>query len=239
MPPKSRFVDYSVTYNREARAKEAFIALKLSGHNPKKGILLDLGCGGGFTTKWFAKAGIYAVGIEIIKAFFGEAKNKPDCLEYLRASGVDLPFLNDVLEHISYVNAEEAFKQIHRVLDDDGKLYVSVASKFEVREPHSNVLFLSWFPRWIYAPIVRKIFHEDVYPYTFKRFSQLAKQTGFSFENVTCLYVANKVNNLNYVGNTLLRPVIKALNRIGLTRSPGFLKFIEPFGVLIFICKKR
>lgn len=245
---QSYLIDWSVTYNREARAEEAITALKLSGHDPKEGLLLDLGCGAGSTTKWFANnLDIYSVGIEISKSFVGSTKNHVQSLNYIQASGVNLPFqekifhtviLNDVLEHISYQNATEAFKQIRKVLKDNGLLYVSVASKFEVREPHSNLLLISWFPRWIYAPIVRKIFHDDVYPYTARSFHKLAQQTGFTFENVTCLYVNKKVQNLNYIGNIILRPIVRVLNKIGLTKSAGFLKFMEPFGVLVFICQK-
>lgn len=250
--PKSYLIDYSVTYNREARAEEAVTALTLSGHNPQKGLLLDLGCGGGSTTKWFANnLGVYSIGLEVGRIYLeGMKLNQPyltNSSGYILASGIDLPFqekafhtviLNDVLEHISYQSAIEAFKQIREALDDEGMLYVSVASKFEFREPHSNMLFMSWFPRWVYAPIVRKIFNEDVYPYTVKRFRKLVEQTGFSYENVTCLYVAKKVQNLNYIGNTILRPIVHVLNKIGLTRSPGFLRFMEPFGVLVFVCQK-
>jgi cyclopropane fatty-acyl-phospholipid synthase-like methyltransferase len=246
---KSLFIDYNVTWNREARAQEAATALKLAGHNPAQGFLLDLGCGTGSTTKWFSNnLGVYSVGIEVIGTFADRAKHSNPRLNYVFASGANLPFqekvfhtvvLNDVLEHISYRNAPEVFKQISDVMDEEGMLYISVASKFEVREPHSNQLFLSWLPRWIYAPIVRKKFHDDVYPYTTARFRKLTQTSGFSFENLTYLYVIKKMQNLNYIGNTMLRPIVRVLNRIGLTRSPGFLRFLEPFGVLVFVCKKQ
>jgi cyclopropane fatty-acyl-phospholipid synthase-like methyltransferase len=250
--PQSLFIDWNVTYNREARAKEAYVALKILGHNLQKGPLLDVGCGGGDITRWFNnELNVKTVGLEVTRASINSMKqNMPQLTSgsaYLLASGVNLPFtkklfhtvvLNDVLEHISYSNAVEAFKQVYDALDDDGMFYVSVASKFEFREPHSNMILISWLPRWIYAPIVRKKFHDDVYPYTVARFRKLAKQTGFNFENVTYLYVTKKVQNLNYIGNKILRPLVRALNRIGLTRKPGFLRFLEPFGVLVFVCKK-
>lgn len=247
--PKSHFIDYSVTYNREERAEEAVAALKLSGHNLQEGLLLDLGCGSGRTTKWFSNnLGVYSVGLEVCGGFAGGAKTHSANLEYLLASGTNLPFtektfhtviLNDVLEHVSYQDALELFKQVRGALDDGGMLYVSVASKFEIREPHSNMLFMSWFPRWVYSPIVRKIFRDEVYPYTVRRFKKLAERTGFSFENVTCLYVFKKVHNLNYIGNIMLRPIVQGLDKMGLTRSLGFLKFLEPFGVLVFVCRKQ
>lgn len=149
---KSFSIDYKVTNNREARAEEAIQVLKLSAHNLEKGFLLDIGCGNGSTTKWFSNnLGVYSVGLDIHEGFADGAKTHNPLLEYAFASGIKLPFkeksfhtviLNDVLEHVSYHDAKELFDQIQRVLDDDGVLYVSVASKFEIREPHSNLLFI-------------------------------------------------------------------------------------------------
>ncbi len=250
--PQSHFIDWNVTYNREARAEEAAVALKLANHDIHKGLILDLGCGIGSITKWFDNClKVKTVGLEVFRGNIASMKENGHHLTsesgYVLASGVDLPFpkkafhtvvLNDVLEHISYTDAIETFKQVHEALDEDGMFYISVASKYEFREPHSNLMLISWFPRWIYAPIVRKIFHDDVYPYTVSRFRKLAKQTGFSFKNVTYLYVEKKVQDLNYIGNKVLRPIVRALNKFGLTKKAGFLRFMEPFGVLVFVCQK-
>jgi cyclopropane fatty-acyl-phospholipid synthase-like methyltransferase len=246
--PKSPFIDYSVTQNREARAEEALHILRLAGHDPKKGFLLDLGCGAGSTTKWFSNnLGVYTVGVEVCGGFGGGAKTHSSRLEYIKGSGVNLPFqdkrfdtiiLNDVLEHVSYEDITEFFSQARNALDDDGMIYVSVASKFELREPHTNLPFISWLPRWVYAPVVRKTFRQDVYPYTVKRFRLLAQKSRFSFENYTWWYVDKKMRNINYIGNTMIRPLARILNKLGLTRNAGFLKFLEPFGVLVFVCKK-
>jgi cyclopropane fatty-acyl-phospholipid synthase-like methyltransferase len=246
---KSFFIDYNVTNNREARAEEAVISLKMAGHDLKKGFLLDIGCGGGSTTKWISNnLGIYSIGLEVQKNFRRGNENRNPLLEYAYASGIKLPFkeksfhsvvLNDVLEHVSYRDAEELFNEIRKVLDDDGMLYVSVASKYEIREPHSNMLFMSWFPRFVFSPIVRKIFHDDVYPYTARRFKTLAENTKFASKNFTWLYVSKKMQNINYIGNTIIRPLARMLNKLGLTKNAGFLKFLEPFGVLLFVCRKR
>ncbi len=242
-------IDYSVTQNRAARAEEATEALRISGHDFSKGALLDVGCGLGSTTRWFAtNLNVYSVGIELNTLFAKEAKSHRTNLNYLKASGLKLPFgeksfhtviLNDVLEHVNYKNADELFNEIRRVLNDDGMLYVSVANKYEIMEPHSGLLFVSWFPRWIYVPMVKEIFHDAVYPYTIRRFRNLATRNGFSWENFTWLYVGKKMKNINYIGNTLVRPFARILNMLGLNKSPGFMKFLELFAVLLFVCKKK
>lgn len=166
---KGLFVDYSVTNARNARAEEASTVLKYySNHDIDGGRLLDIGCGNGSTTQWFSQhVNTYTVGIEIKPAWDRISRHGNTKMEFLSASGIKLPFksksfhtiiLNDVLEHVSYRQAKELFVEIGRVLDDEGQVYVSVANKFQIREPHSNLLFVSWLPRWIYAPIVRNSF---------------------------------------------------------------------------------
>ncbi|MFB3888368.1 MAG: class I SAM-dependent methyltransferase [Candidatus Bathyarchaeia archaeon] len=245
----SRIIDYSVTFNREARAEEAVTALKLSGHDLKKGALLDIGCGTGSTTRWFAaNLGVYSVGVEVLNLFKSPANALNPRLGFAFASGLALPFraksfhtvvLNDVLEHVSYRDADRLFSQISSVLDEDGMLYVSVANKYQVMEPHSGLLFISWLPRWIYLPMVRRFFHDEVYPYTVDKFRALSDRAGFSCENYTWLYVAKKMRDVNYIGNTMVRPMAKALIRLGLAKSPGFLRFLERFAVLLFVCRKH
>jgi SAM-dependent methyltransferase len=49
------------------RVKEAITCLKLSGHDPTSGLMLDLGCGLGHPHECFLKNGIEAVGVELSK----------------------------------------------------------------------------------------------------------------------------------------------------------------------------
>jgi SAM-dependent methyltransferase len=233
-------IDYSVTFNRSARVDEAIQILNSVSHDCKNGRLLDLGCGNGDTTKCFFMKGVDVVGLEVNPIPYIH-------VPFVRASGLKLPFkdgyfntviLNDVLEHVRYVDAVQLFNEISRVLTVNGFLYVSVASKFEFREPHSNKLFLSWLPRFIYAPVIRGFLGEDVYPYTVRQFRGLTEESNFTFDNFTGFYVAKKVADLSYVGNTILRPLIGLMVKLKLTGSAGLLRCLEPFGVLVFVCKK-
>jgi hypothetical protein len=87
-----------------------------------------------------------------------------------------------------------------------------------------------------YSP---KLFRDDVCPYTNDRFGDLAAEADFESESFTWFYVSRKIQDVNYVGNTMLRPALQILNKIGATSSLGFKKFLESFAVLIFTCRKR
>lgn len=247
---KSFFVDYNVTNNREERAEEAAVALNyFENHDMENGPILDIGCGNGSTTQWFSKnLNTDVVGIEVGRTLPLSSNTHNPRINLLFASGLKLPFLdksfhtvilNDVLEHVSYEEAAELFAEINRIIDETGQLYVSVANKYEIREPHSNLPFISWLPRWIYKPVVRKIFHDDVYPYTAKRFNELAERAEFSTKNFTWMYVSKKIGKINYIGNTIVRPLVRILNKLEFTKNLGFKRFLELFAVLIFTCKKN
>ncbi|NIQ06041.1 MAG: class I SAM-dependent methyltransferase, partial [Candidatus Korarchaeota archaeon] len=48
--------------------------LQLTGHDPQSGLLLDLGCGQGYLTRYFLKLGIEAFGVDISKRLIKDAK---------------------------------------------------------------------------------------------------------------------------------------------------------------------
>jgi len=221
-------IDYRVTRNREQRAKEV---LEILGF--RHGLLLDVGSRNGEILSYFRKAGISCLGIDI--------EGSPD----IRASGLYLPFknetfntyiLNDVLEHIPYAQAPKLFSEAKRCLKTSGLIYVSVASRYEINDPHSNIPFLSWLPNRLYLAILKRLFHYAVYPYTVRRFKALMHRSGLSFKNYTGHYVKAKLGNLEYVGFKPLRPFIWFFKKIQLDESPGFQKWLEPFGVLVFVC---
>lgn len=150
-------LEKTTAWKREQRAKEAIICLKLTGHNPKSGLLLDLGCGSGYLTRYFLKLGIPAIGVDISRGGIKFAKRKiAPSGSFILADGVKLPFregyfntiiLNDVLEHVPYNLANSMLNEVKRTLKVDGKLYISVANRYQIREPHTLFPFLTWFPR--------------------------------------------------------------------------------------------
>ncbi len=242
-------MDYRVTNARKERAKEAVVTLSyLSYHDMRNGRILDIGCGNGSTTNWFShNVQTCSIGVDVRKTPRRFPQKETSNVEYMYASGLGLPFigksfhtviLNDVLEHVAYQDAITLFNEISKVLDDDGKLYVSVANKYQIMEPHSGLLLISWFPSWVYRPVIRKVFGEEVYPYTVKRFGALVKKAHFLSDNFTWYYVSKKIHNLNYIGNRIIRPLVRVFNKMRLTSSLGFRRFLEGFAVLVFVCQK-
>jgi len=231
---------------REERAREALICLKISGHEPIKGHLLDLGCGNGYTTNYFLREGISTVGLDISKKLLYSAKINSPKTDLVLASGVKLPFMenafhtvifNDVLEHVSYEDAEFILKQIRKVLRPDGRLYISVSNKYQIREPHTNLFFITWFPRKFYDIVIRTLYSGgSVYPYTVQRLKRLCKETGFIPENYTGLYARRKILNIGYIYDRITSVLVTLLKKMNLSNRLLF-RAAEQFSVILFVCK--
>jgi 2-polyprenyl-3-methyl-5-hydroxy-6-metoxy-1,4-benzoquinol methylase len=230
---------------REERAKEALICLRFSGHEPKKGRLLDLGCGLGFTTNYFLRKGISAIGLDINRKLLHSGKVTNARTDMVLASGAKLPFmekvfhtviLNDVLEHVSYEDAEFFLREIRKVLGPDGRLYISVANKYQIREPHTDFFFITWLPKRFYDIVFRTLYSYTVYPYTVQRLKSLCKETGFTYENYTWLYARRKILELNHIYDTTTRALVGVLKMMKLPDSL-LLRVAEQFSIILFICK--
>ncbi|MFX0089364.1 MAG: class I SAM-dependent methyltransferase [Candidatus Hodarchaeota archaeon] len=241
-PKKTRS---SKASGREQRAKEALTCLKLSRHDPTKGSLLDLGCGLGELTGYFLGEGISTVGLDINKESLRSVKEKNPRVKLILADGLKLPFkekcfhtviLNDVLEHVTYKAGKLMLNQIFVILRKRGKLYISVANKYQIREPHTFAFFLTWLPRTCYLPIFRSIGSESIYPYTVRMLERLCKETDFTFENYTWFYARKKILNIDYIGDPITRKVVALLRRINLHNL--LFRIAEKFSVILFVCKK-
>jgi len=244
---KSRFETKSSASIRKERAKEALMCLKLSGHEASRGSALDLGCGPGYVTGHFSEKGIRTVGLDLGEGVLSNAKLENPSADFVLASGVNIPFrwnafhtiiLNDVLEHVSYGDGEIMLRQIRGVLSPEGKLYISVANKYQIREPHTLLFFITWLPRKLYDPVIRRLHNmEPIYPYTVKRLRNLCKEIGFINENYTWVYASRKILNLNYVRDVITKKLINFLRNIKLSSNTLF-TLAEKFCVILFVCER-
>jgi 2-polyprenyl-3-methyl-5-hydroxy-6-metoxy-1,4-benzoquinol methylase len=231
------------------RVKEAVTCLKLNGHDPKTGLLLDLGCGGGYLHEHFLKEGIEAVGVEIIRNRIRYAKKHVPKGNFVLADGCNLPFrkecfstviTNDVLEHVTYVLANSMLDEVKRTIKTDGLFYISVANRYQIHEPHTLIPFLTWFPRSCWNPIHKILrkqpMNEMYYPYTVSMLKRLCNKTNFSYTNFTWMYALNKTSKTDYIGNRTVRKIAQAINKIGFSRAAQILA--EKVSIIVFVCGK-
>jgi len=235
---------------REQRAKEAITCLKLAGHNPKLGLLLDLGCGLGYLTRHFLKIGIDAVAVDVSKELTKLAKKKyASGGSFVLADGVNLPFrercfhtiiLNDVLEHVPYDLANPMLNEAKRIMKEGGKLYVSVANRCQIREPHTQIPFLTWLPRPCWGTVhkfVKRRPMANYYPYTFRRLKRVCRETGLNCRNYTWFYAWNKISEIKHIGDPTMKRVVEIIRKLKLSKPACLVA--EKVSVILFICEKQ
>jgi SAM-dependent methyltransferase/uncharacterized membrane protein YbhN (UPF0104 family) len=114
----------------------------------------DIGCSAGFIADELAEAGGRTIGIDIDEPGLAKAAARfGDRVLFLRAEGGRLPFadgsvdvivFNHIYEHV--VDPDAVVGELHRVLSDDGVLYLGLANRLGIVEPHHRLPFLSWLP---------------------------------------------------------------------------------------------
>ena len=233
----------TVRAKRRVRAKQSVICLQLSRHDLRRDLLLDLGCGGGWLTEYYLNLGIEAIGLDIHKRMSILKKRLPTS-EFVRADGRRIPFrdkvfqtviLNDVLEHIPYSSADKLMTEIKRILNPTSRLYISVANRYNLIEPHTGIWFLTWFPRSCWDAIYRLTTKRQTfnyYPYTVKELIELCEKHKFLCENFTWVFASEKVRHPECIINI----IAKVLRRLKLLRAT--LAIAEKVSVILFVCRK-
>ncbi len=231
------------------RVNEAITCLKLSKHDPKSGLLLDLGCGPGYLHEYFLKAGIEAVGIEIVKKKIKFAKKTVPKGSFVLADGCNLPFKkecfstvvsNDVLEHVPYNLTNPLVSEAKRTLKPNGLFYISVANRYQIHEPHTLIPFLTLFPRpcWnaIHKILRKHPMKEMYYPYTTNMLKILCQSTKFSYKNFTWIYALSKTPKTDYIGSRTVRKIVQTINKFGFFRLAQVIA--EKVSIIVFVCSK-
>jgi SAM-dependent methyltransferase len=238
----------ATAWKRKQRAEEAVTCLKLAGHNLKSGPLIDVGCGLGYLTRYFLDLGIKAIGVDISKENVKVAKKVAPNGSFILVNGVKLPFrdewfttviLNDVLEHVPYDLAHPMLNEIRRILKADGKLYISVANRYQIREPHTLIPFLTWLPKPCWDPtcrLIRKYPFQDYSPYTIRRLERICREVGLIFNNYTWFYARNKMSNTEHIGDPTLNKLVEMIKKLKLSKLTYVIA--EKVSVILFICEK-
>ncbi len=108
-----------------------FVAAMIVQHSQENMCLLDIGCGEGYYTRYFADAvaiqnTLWIGGIDISKeAIKRAAKSYSDRVDFAVASNVQLPLADQSMSIVTEIFAPDYPQEISRVLKDDG-LFIHV-----------------------------------------------------------------------------------------------------------------
>ncbi|MFH1905618.1 MAG: class I SAM-dependent methyltransferase [bacterium] len=140
----------------------------------RNGKLLDVGCGSGFFLKELLKYGYDAYGIDSYEGIL-DIISPELCLRVKNNSFLDIKFpdesfdiviIKQVLEHL--LNPNDVIKEIHRILKEDGIVYVEV--------PNFNCAEAQLFGKFWYNLEVPR----HLYQFTKKTFRAIFEKNGFS-----------------------------------------------------------
>ncbi len=102
---------------------------------PKKGKLLDVGCGGGRDAKYFVQKGFDVTGVDLSKVMLREARKQVPKAKFKEMDVLDLKFPDNtfdavwahaILLHLKRKDVPKALQELKRALKKDGILHVRV-----------------------------------------------------------------------------------------------------------------
>lgn len=149
----------SAMLDEDARRQKARKILAIVGHHLGRADLagltaVDIGCSAGFIADELAGAGARTIGLDIDVPGLQLAERRfghhvgfvcADGSQLPVADGsVDLVVLNHIYEHVLHPDA--VLDEIYRVLSNDGVVYLGLANRFGIVEPHYRLPFLSFLP---------------------------------------------------------------------------------------------
>lgn len=166
---------------------------------------LDLGCSNGVIAgcmgDYFAKVtGIDPSSVAIDHAVKNEGKEN---VEFFVMDGsatkfedktFDVIICNHIYEHVKDKEAQKIlFREIDRILKDDGCCYLAAMNKFTPIEPHYHLPFLSWLPKKyanLYARLSNKKSrsYAGYHPLSFRDLTKLVDEH-FKINDFTCAVI--------------------------------------------------
>jgi SAM-dependent methyltransferase len=125
--------------------------------------LLEIGCGGGGISAYFAAQRRFDVtAVDVV-----DQRQVRDGYRFVRVDGVVLPFhdgefdivlSNHVIEHVGDRHQQrDHLRELARVLRPGGVAYLAVPNRWAPLEPHFRVPFLSWPPRRLRTPYLKAV----------------------------------------------------------------------------------
>ncbi|MDP7197980.1 MAG: class I SAM-dependent methyltransferase [SAR202 cluster bacterium] len=182
----------------ESRKRKASAIMKiLSDYKEIKNCrILNIGSGSGVIESEIGKISkdVYSVDIvdeRIIKDNFVFKKVDDEKLPF-KDNEFDIIISNHVMAHVR--DNEAHLKEINRVLNKNGIVYLSMLNKLWPPEPNFNLLFLSWLPKKIadfYVKLSGKGKSYNVNPLTYNKFTKKISKY-FTYEDITIKIIKRK-----------------------------------------------
>ena len=220
----------------------------------KDKVVLDIGCGAGGKTVYYASLGVKKIrGLEILEKYREEAENLAkahnlaDKFEFVRGDAADMSFedetfdtiiMNDAMEHVD--KPEKVIEECYRVLKKDGRLYLNFPPYNHPYGAHlSDAVGIPWVHVFFSEKTLIKAYKELVkdLPDGQDRidFRISKKEDGseyFSYINKMSIKRANKILqnskfHLEYYKEEPLRSFFK---------YPAKLPFLKEFLVKMVVC---
>ena len=140
---------------RQKAAKILAVLRHALGRDDLSGLrAVDVGCSAGFIADELAGAGATTHGVDIDEPGLARARARfghrvtfhcaPGDTMPFEDGSVDVVVLNHIYEHV--VDPDSVLREIHRVLSEGGVVYLGLANRLGVVEPHYRLPFLSWLP---------------------------------------------------------------------------------------------
>jgi 2-polyprenyl-3-methyl-5-hydroxy-6-metoxy-1,4-benzoquinol methylase len=162
---------------RKKAAKIVRVLSHFLGRSELAGLTaLDIGCSTGFVADALHRAGAKVTGLDIDEPGLAAARERFGSeIAFLKATGdeiplpaesVDIVIFNHIYEHV--VDADAVMAEIRRVLRPDGVVYLGLANRLGIMEPHYKLPFLSWLPKPVAHRYVRSTGRASHYYETFR-----------------------------------------------------------------------
>lgn len=169
----SEFQSAMLDEDKRRRKAAKIIAVIEHFHGPLSGQTVgDVGCSAGFIADELAGAGArHTLGIDIDVPGLRKAADRfGERVGFVCGDGTALPFpdgsidvlvFNHIYEHV--VDPDGVVAEMHRVLSDDGVLYLGLGNRLGIMEPHYKLPFLSYLPPRLADRYVRASGRADHY----------------------------------------------------------------------------